>query len=128
MEPSAHSVRPLATNPGCDPLATNCYPTGLISHDLSRPDVVLARRFRTSRSAHVDADNHGRQWNPSILPDRSGGAGFRLFVLQGWQDLNPRPTVLETAALPTELHPCLGGCYFTTGPDKYQEMGTALRP
>ena len=24
---------------------------------------------------------------------------------QGWQDLNPRPTVLETAALPTELHP-----------------------
>src|SRR5262249_38149994 len=24
---------------------------------------------------------------------------------QGWQDSNPRPTVLETAALPTELHP-----------------------
>ena len=47
---------------------------------------------------------------------------------QGRQGSNPRPTVLETAALPTELHPCLGGCYFTTGPDKYQEMGTALRP
>ncbi len=24
---------------------------------------------------------------------------------QGWQDSNPRPAVLETAALPTELHP-----------------------
>jgi hypothetical protein len=24
---------------------------------------------------------------------------------QGWRDSNPRPTVLETAALPTELHP-----------------------
>ena len=24
---------------------------------------------------------------------------------QGWQDLNPRHAVLETAALPTELHP-----------------------
>ena len=25
---------------------------------------------------------------------------------QGWQDSNPRPAVLETAALPAELHPC----------------------
>jgi hypothetical protein len=24
---------------------------------------------------------------------------------QGWQDSNPRHTVLETVALPTELHP-----------------------
>ena len=28
-----------------------------------------------------------------------------LSVWQGWQDLNPRHAVLETAALPTELHP-----------------------
>jgi murein peptide amidase A len=27
---------------------------------------------------------------------------------QGWQDSNPRPTVLETAALPAELHPSAG--------------------
>ena len=26
-------------------------------------------------------------------------------VLHGWQDLNPQPTVLETVALPVELHP-----------------------
>ena len=26
-------------------------------------------------------------------------------IWQGWQDLNPRHAVLETAALPTELHP-----------------------
>jgi hypothetical protein len=26
---------------------------------------------------------------------------------QGRQDLNPQPTVLETATLPIELHPCL---------------------
>ncbi len=29
-----------------------------------------------------------------------------FFKWQGWQDSNPRPAVLETAALPTELHPC----------------------
>ena len=33
-------------------------------------------------------------------------AGFRATMRrQGWKDSNPRPTVLETAALPTELHP-----------------------
>jgi hypothetical protein len=36
---SVPSVRPLTTNPGCDPLATNCYPTGQISCDLSRPSM-----------------------------------------------------------------------------------------
>jgi hypothetical protein len=28
---------------------------------------------------------------------------------QGRQDSNPRPAVLETAALPSELHPCITG-------------------
>lgn len=27
---------------------------------------------------------------------------------QGQKDSNPRPTVLETVALPTELYPCIG--------------------
>lgn len=27
------------------------------------------------------------------------------FILPGWQDLNLQPAVLETAALPIELHP-----------------------
>src|SRR6185312_12490533 len=30
-----------------------------------------------------------------------------LFNWQEWRDSNPRPTVLETAALPTELHSCV---------------------
>ena len=39
-------------------------------------------------------------------PEAAHLRGFRGAVTsQGWQDLNPRPTVLETAALPTELHP-----------------------
>ena len=25
---------------------------------------------------------------------------------QGWRDSNPQPSVLETAVLPLELHPC----------------------
>src|SRR5712691_179497 len=29
-------------------------------------------------------------------------------VWQGWSDSNARPAVLETAALPAELHPCAG--------------------
>jgi hypothetical protein len=37
--------------------------------------------------------------------DRLNRAGLGLWAVQGWQDSNPRPTVLETAALPTELHP-----------------------
>ncbi len=31
---------------------------------------------------------------------------FRIFW-QGREDSNPRPTVLETGTLPTELHPCI---------------------
>ncbi len=32
---------------------------------------------------------------------------FRTFSWQGQEDLNPRHAVLETAALPTELYPCI---------------------
>src|SRR6185437_8366906 len=49
---------------------------------------------------------------PTPARQRSSGggghvaaSGFGLVGLQGWQDSNPRPTVLETAALPAELHP-----------------------
>jgi hypothetical protein len=37
------------------------------------------------------------------------GAGFVSRIWQGRQDSNPRPAVLETAALPTELRPYLFG-------------------
>ena len=37
----------------------------------------------------------------------------RLFSWQGREDSNPRPTVLETGTLPTELHPCALDYYIT---------------
>ena len=33
---------------------------------------------------------------------------------QGQKDLNPRPLVLETSTLPTELYPCVPGYYITS--------------
>ena len=45
------------------------------------------------------------------LGDDAGALGDALRgteeVKQGRRDSNPRPTVLETAALPTELRPCI---------------------
>ena len=35
-----------------------------------------------------------------------------LLFWQGQKDLNPRPMVLETSTLPTELYPCVL-CYYT---------------
>src|SRR5437868_11815477 len=50
---------------------------------------------------------------------------------QEWQDSNPRPTVLETAALPTELHPYLDrGCQVLgvrTGPPPSQHLTPATQ-
>ncbi len=40
-----------------------------------------------------------------ILKGRFPLGGTAPFRQQGWQDSNPRPAVLETAALPAELHP-----------------------
>ena len=34
-----------------------------------------------------------------------------FFLWQGQKDLNPRHAVLETAALPTELYPCMVGLH-----------------
>jgi hypothetical protein len=57
-------------------------------------------------------DYHGLWWTGRLLAgvseSRSTVRVLALSAGQGWQDLNPRPTVLETAALPTELHPSEG--------------------
>ena len=46
------------------------------------------------------------QKSDALADDFHIGSGVRIFqVWQGQKDLNPRPTVLETAALPTELYP-----------------------
>ena len=38
---------------------------------------------------------------------------FDFGYWQGREDSNPRPTVLETGTLPTELHPCAPDYYIT---------------
>ena len=38
--------------------------------------------------------------------------GNCLIFWQGQKDLNPRPAVLETVILPTELYPCVVLCYY----------------
>ena len=51
-----------------------------------------------------------------------------LFSWQGQEDSNPRPTVLETGTLPTELYPCifvavsLNAQHYTTKVRKSQEV------
>src|SRR5438552_15294380 len=46
----------------------------------------------------------------SARTSRTNSTGFfdmlALFRWQEWRDSNPRPSVLETDALPTELHSC----------------------
>ena len=49
----------------------------------------------------------------------------RCFSWQGHKDLNPEPTVLETAALPIELYPCMKLKWWAfgdsnPGPDGYE--------
>ena len=47
--------------------------------------------------------------NPNVSPmvDTSVLTFGFFRAWQGQKDLNPRPTVLETAALPAELYPCI---------------------
>src|SRR5689334_14977960 len=54
---------------------------------------------------------------PRFTPEYHSGRPWSLghtseclvHLWQGQKDLNPRPSVLETDALPTELYPCGGG-------------------
>jgi hypothetical protein len=54
----------VGANTGRDPVATNCYPTGLISYDPSRPNMALAGRFLTSKRRCMD----GRHFLLAVLP------------------------------------------------------------
>ena len=53
----------------------------------------------TLRAPRVRRLQHTKQKN--------GYQTVSVFVWQGQKDLNPRHAVLETAALPTELYPCI---------------------
>src|SRR5690349_12034669 len=73
------------------------------------------------------ADEDERQRNPGRGRVPASGAGFGLVGLHGWQDSNPRPTVLETAALPAELHP-FAGAHSTGGQAGSRPSRASARP
>ncbi len=62
------------------------------------------RMIQSFRPGMLKGSSYLRAGRPNTCV--SGVGNFQdVPTRQGWQDLNPRPTVLETAALPTELHP-----------------------
>src|SRR5579884_1501312 len=75
------------------------------------PLAAAASSASTARTQTRAVYANGRQLRPATflhlpgtrIPERRWGSQ------QGRRDSNPRPTVLETAALPTELRPCAGG-------------------
>jgi hypothetical protein len=70
------------------------------------PAIVLAVALILIRNVRNDTSN------------RCEASARAKIESQGWQDSNPRPTVLETAALPTELHPFAARFYpRAAGPD-----------
>jgi hypothetical protein len=77
--------------------------------DFAESSLILALIACASRLMSVSHRANGGRWRrqrtPGAMPFATLRAGFSLVDPQGWQDSNPRPTVLETAALPTELHP-----------------------
>ena len=87
----------------------------------------LTPPFCGGKNANVAAAHFARRdlaW-PTIPAKQKGYASRTLFVWQGQKDLNPRPLVLETSTLPTELYPCtyvrsLGLWYYITSFYKLQ--------
>ncbi len=65
---------------------------------------VSAHIIRRSRH-HVRSTHHLPQAN--IIPKQKASRKTCFLFWQGREDSNPRPTVLETGTLPTELHPCI---------------------
>ena len=63
-------------------------------------DLLIARLERGERPGDVAC-----AMGAASVPFTSGARGIAKRGWQGQQDLNPRPTVLETVALPTELYP-----------------------
>ena len=61
----------------------------------------------TSRTVRVNGLMAEAAGNPVQRPGANKPFSGRYISWQGRQDLNPQPTVLETAALPVELLPCM---------------------
>ena len=77
-------------------------PAGSVGASALRAEVSTGDPHPSTRSAC----RVFKLFNPS--QNKKTPAGVFLFW-QGQKDLNPRHAVLETAALPTELYPCVVG-------------------
>ena len=77
----------------------------LASHKrLSRREFALQTSPRLGFASHVISQNF------LPLPKQKGRRLATFLFWQGQKDSNPRPMVLETSTLPTELYPCVHFC------------------
>ena len=70
--------------------------TAICRHFASKNANVAAARLRLAVISRY----------PLSLPNKKGTRCVPFLFWQGQKDLNPRPMVLETSTLPTELYPC----------------------
>src|SRR5580692_6211602 len=90
-------------------------------NDLVECKIANARKKPEDNRGHNDDDGGGAQLKlgrprsflklADHFAEEDTCAAERIFHGLGWQgrrDSNPQPTVLETATLPIELHPCVG--------------------
>ena len=61
---------------------------------------------RTVVLRHVDKKNNTISFHTDIRSSKIDEIKKKTYAWQGLRDSNPRPSVLETDALPTELNPC----------------------
>ena len=82
-----------------------------------RKDSILARTARSVfRGSDSPPDCHSLplpfdSFRPTTHKKRRDDLSHLVFFWQGRKDSNPRPMVLETSTLPTELHPFKQGYY-----------------
>jgi hypothetical protein len=100
--PNAHHpivLRPLSSRKVPTPAISTRRRHGRHVHDgIDGPDTA-ARPSVVRHSTRETANASGRRRTGGRRRFRRSRAGFRLVEPQGWQDLNPRPTVLETVHL-----------------------------
>src|SRR5207248_7604264 len=101
----------------------NSLPCGGSENATPQP-VSASTKRQPSRIGTTLTSPHLRREIPRVQNDAEFSAAEKCW--HGWRDSNPRPAVLETAALPAELHPCARQ-YKRCPPHPYSMRGT-LRP
>src|SRR6185369_17578323 len=92
---------PVELVPALRPQPADLRPQHLLRPPRRLPPRDPARLHRPGRD--VDRPPR-RQIAPLPSRERGWGEGANFKGWQEWRDSNPRPSVLETDALPTELH------------------------